>query len=116
MSLTRYHLNDGDEMSKTFQFSFFGGDNLIECPNSAKPMRESFAYCRICGSRLDGESPGDYATDVLNVFKNGDEYMYLFAESGNQVVLKAGSMDELAQMVEKRKYPWILKTDSGELL
>ena len=55
---------------------------------------------------MNGEHLGDFSTDMLNVFKIGDEYLYLFSEKGNQVILRAGSMDGLASLVGQRKYPW----------
>lgn len=69
-------------------------------------MRDNFEYCRICGTELEGGVPGDYSTDMLNVFTHGDGYMYLFSEKGHQVVLKADSLDELACKVKEAKYPW----------
>ena len=78
---------------------------LRECPNCGKLIRDGFRYCRFCGSEMEGQ-PGDYSTDMLNVFKHDGEYMYLFSENGNQIVLKAGSMDELAALVGECKYPW----------
>lgn len=82
---------------------------MIECPYCAKKSRNNFSYCRICGTELSGGSPGDYSTEMLNIFKHGDEYLYLFAENGNQVVLRASSMEELAGIVEEKKYPWEFK-------
>ena len=76
------------------------------CPNCAKRLKDSHVYCRICGTKLDGENPGDFTTEMLNVFDYGDEFVYLFADNGNQVVLKAGSMDELASMAREKNYPW----------
>ncbi len=84
----------------------YGGDNVIECPNCGKGVRNGFAHCRFCGSEMNGEHLGDFTTDMLNVFKIEDEYLYLFSENGNQVILRAGSMDGLAGLVEERKYPW----------
>lgn len=86
-----------------------GCDNLCECVNCGKQMRDNFEYCRICGTKLESEVPDDYSTDMLNVFRYGDGYMYLFSENGNQVVLKADSLDELACMVRERKFPWEFK-------
>ena len=79
---------------------------MIECANCGKELRDNFIYCRICGTKLGGGEPGDYSTDMLNVFKHGDDYIYLFSENGNQVILKAGTLDELAVMVGEKKYPW----------
>lgn len=79
---------------------------MAVCPNCAKKLRDNFTYCRICGTELSGENPGDFATEMLNVFDHGDGFIYLFSDKGNQVVLKAGSMDELAVMVHDKKYPW----------
>lgn len=79
---------------------------MIECPNCGKLLRDDFTYCRMCATRLDGSEVGDFSTDIMNVFKKGEDYLYLFSENGRQIVLKAGSMDELAEMVEDRQYPW----------
>ncbi|MEE0935062.1 MAG: zinc ribbon domain-containing protein [Methanobrevibacter sp.] len=79
---------------------------MIECTNCGKELRDNFRYCRICGTELDGGEPGDYSTDMLNVFRHGDEYLYLFSEKGNQVILKADTLEELAVMVADKKYPW----------
>ncbi|MBQ7928778.1 MAG: hypothetical protein IJ287_08585 [Methanobrevibacter sp.] len=79
---------------------------MRECANCGKQMRDSFTYCRVCGTKLEDGVPGDYSTDMLNVFTDDDEYIYLFAENGNQVVLRADSLDGLAAMVEEKKYPW----------
>ncbi|WP_458403126.1 zinc ribbon domain-containing protein [Methanobrevibacter sp.] len=76
------------------------------CPNCGKKSRDGFEYCRHCGSRLSGNLSGDFKTDMLNVFKHPAGYVYLFSVNGNQVVLKADSLDELAEMVFERKFPW----------
>ena len=64
---------------------------------------------------MNGEKLGDFATDMLNVFRAGDDYLYLYAEKGSQVVLKAGSMDELASLVEDRQYPWEFRDWKGSV-
>lgn len=76
------------------------------CPNCSKTVNENFTYCNECGSRLDGEILGDFRTDCLNVFGIGDEFLYLFAVNGRQVVLKADSIDVLKESVRIRKFPW----------
>lgn len=43
---------------------------------------------------------------MLNVFRDGDEYIYLFGVRGNQVVLRADSLEELAKIVEENHFPW----------
>lgn len=82
------------------------------CPNCEKRVKDNFAYCRVCGTKLDGGNPGDFTTEMMNVFDYGDEFIYLFADKGNQVVLKAGSIDELALMAHERKYPWQFRDKS----
>lgn len=82
------------------------------CPNCAKKLKDNFVYCRICGTKLSGENPGDFTTDMLNVFDHGDEFVYLFSDKGSQVVLKAGSMDELASIVSEKNYPWEFRDKS----
>lgn len=76
------------------------------CPSCGKMVRDNFVHCRFCGSKMNGEISGDFTTDMLNVFRIGEDYLYLFAENGNQVVLKAGSIEELAGLVEEKNYPW----------
>lgn len=58
---------------------------------------------------------GDFSTDMLNVFKHGEEYTYLFCKNGNQVVLKAGSIEELEGIVCDSKYPWELRDWKGNV-
>lgn len=64
---------------------------------------------------MNGEKLGDFTTDMLNVFRVGDDYLYLFAEKGSQVVLKASSMDELASIVLKKNYPWEFRDWKGNV-
>lgn len=87
---------------------------VIECPNCGKKVRDNFEYCRFCASKLNGESPGDFSTDMLNVFRKNDEYLYLFSENGNQVILKADSLGELESMVKDRQYPWDYRNSKNE--
>ena len=88
---------------------------MIECTNCGKELRNNFRYCRICGTELDGGEPGDYSTDMLNVFRHGDGYLYLFSENGNQVILKASTLEELAVMVEDKKYPWEFRDKDNKI-
>jgi hypothetical protein len=80
---------------------------MVSCPNCKEKSRNTFEYCRFCGSRLSGENPGNHKTDMLNVFRDGDEYIYLFTVRGNQEILRAGSLEELADMVHDKQYPWL---------
>lgn len=79
------------------------------CPYCSKKSRDNFEYCRHCGSKLSGEIVGDFKTDYLNVFRHSDEYIYIYAVNGNQVVLRADSLDELAGKVSVRNFPWVQK-------
>lgn len=79
---------------------------MVSCPNCGKKLRDTFEYCRICGSRLDGKIVGDFRTDMLNVFRHPDSYIYLFACSGNQDVIMADSLEELERIAVEKKYPW----------
>lgn len=88
---------------------------MIECTNCGKELRDNFRYCRICGTELDGGESGDYSTDMLNVFRHGDEYLYLFSEKGNQVILKADTLEELAVMVADKKYPWQFRQEHNNM-
>ena len=85
---------------------------MAVCPNCAKRMRDNFLYCRICGTKLSGENPGDFKTEMLNVFTHEDGFVYLFCDNGHQVILKAGSIDELALMANDKKYPWEFRAKS----
>lgn len=86
---------------------------MVVCPNCGKKFRDGFRYCRICGSKLNGDELGDFSTDMLNVFKHGEEYLYLFCEKGNQTVIKADSIDELADIVREKRYPWEFRDWKG---
>ena len=82
------------------------------CPNCEKRLKDNFEYCRVCGTKLDGGNPGDFATEMLNVFHHEDGFIYLFTEKGSQVVLEAGSIDELAFMANEKNYPWQFRDNS----
>lgn len=82
---------------------------MVSCPNCGEKVRNNFVYCRICGCLLEGGDSEDHITDLLNVFKHSDEYLYLFCERGNQVVLKAESLEELEGLVSEKQYPWGFK-------
>lgn len=79
---------------------------MVSCPNCGEKVRNGFEYCRYCGCPLNAENPGDYRTDLLNVFHHKDGYVYLFSEKGNQVVLSSDSLDGLSQLACERQYPW----------
>ena len=53
---------------------------MVSCPNCGEKVRNNFVYCRICGCLLEGGDSEDHITDLLNVFKHSDEYLYLFCE------------------------------------
>ncbi len=85
---------------------------MAVCPNCSKKLKDNFVYCRICGTKLSGENLGDFTTDMLNVFDLEDEFIYLFCDNGNQVILKADSIDELASIVHEKNYPWEFRDKS----
>ena len=85
---------------------------MAVCPNCAKKLRDGFVYCRVCGTKLSGENPGDFTTEMLNVFNHEDGFVYLFSDKGNQVVLNAGSIEELAFMAHENNYPWEFRDKS----
>ena len=85
---------------------------MAVCPNCSKKLKDNFVYCRICGTKLSGENPQVFTTEMLNVFSVEDEFMYLFCDMGNQVILKAGSMEELASIVHEKNYPWEFRDKS----
>ena len=87
---------------------------MIDCPNCNKKMNEHFEYCRICGSKLNGEKSGDYSTEIINLFKDDDGYYYLFAVNGKQVILRNKDKEELEKEVLNRNYPWIEKKNLKE--
>ncbi|WP_407374849.1 zinc ribbon domain-containing protein [Methanobrevibacter sp.] len=76
------------------------------CPNCGEKSRDVFEYCRHCGSKLSGELSGDFKTEMLNVFRHSDGYIYLFSVNGNQVILKAESLQDLAEKVNEKRFPW----------
>ena len=76
------------------------------CPNCFKKLNESFEYCNECGSELDGENRGDFSTSYLNVFEIENEFVYLFAVRGRQVILKADTIEDLKEFVRIKKFPW----------
>ena len=51
-------------------------------------MNNKAEYCRICGSKLNGDRVGDFSTEIINLFKDYEEYFYIFAVNGNQVILR----------------------------
>ena len=76
------------------------------CPNCLRQMRDNSTRCRECGSRLDGSVTGDFRTDYLNVFRSGEEWIYIYSVNGNQVILEAGSIAELGEYVRLKRFPW----------
>lgn len=85
---------------------------MVVCPNCLKKLNDNNIYCRICGTKLSGENPGDFTTEMLNVFDYGEELIYLFSDRGRQVILKAGSIEELELLVRANGYPWQFKDKS----
>lgn len=79
---------------------------MVSCPNCEEKSRDTFKYCRKCGSALNGEVVGDFKTDMLNVFRHDDGYIYVFAVKGNQDVIKSDTLEELEEKVCDKKYPW----------
>ncbi|WP_298500793.1 hypothetical protein [uncultured Methanobrevibacter sp.] len=82
---------------------------MVVCPNCAKKLRDNFSYCRVCGCEIAGENPAGHPTEILNVFHDGDEFIYLFCERGNQVVLRSSSIEDLKSQAKLKRYPWILR-------
>ena len=80
------------------------------CPNCGKELTDGCVYCRICGSRLDGSSVGDFSTEVKNLFMDDEGYYYLYTHNGHQQVIKSDSVDEIKSKVLKCRFPWF----SGE--
>ena len=77
------------------------------CPNCKKELNERFEYCRICGSKLNGESVGDFSTEIKNLFKKDEDIYYLFATNGNQVIVRGKTIEEIKNKVLRRNFPWI---------
>lgn len=80
---------------------------MRDCPNCGKSLNSNFTYCYCCGFDLDKEALGDFKTSYLNVFKNGDEFIYAFAVNGKQVILKSSTITELKMLVELNQFPWM---------
>ncbi|WP_458405422.1 hypothetical protein [Methanobrevibacter sp.] len=57
------------------------------CQNCGKKLNRNFTYCYECGCNLDEGSHGDFKTSHLNVFRNGEDYIYIFAVHGKQIYL-----------------------------
>lgn len=69
-------------------------------------MNNKAEYCRICGSKLNGDSVGDFSTEIINLFKDYKEYFYIFAVNGNQVILRDENIEILKKKVLNKNYPW----------
>ncbi|MBP3791853.1 MAG: hypothetical protein ILA26_07475 [Methanobrevibacter sp.] len=76
------------------------------CPNCSRSINESFTYCWRCGCNLEENSLGDFTTPHMNVFRQDEDYIYIFSVHGRQVVLKASSIDELRMLAHMNKFPW----------
>lgn len=76
------------------------------CPNCEKKLSEKFTYCYECGCNVGEGVLGDFKTPHMNVFKDNEEFIYIFSVNGKQVVLRAGSIDELKMLVRLNKFPW----------
>ncbi len=76
------------------------------CPNCNKKMNNKAEYCRICGSKLNGDRVGDFSTEIINLFKDYKEYFYIFAVNGNQVILRDENIEILKRKVLNKNYPW----------
>ncbi len=76
------------------------------CPFCNKKMNDRSEYCRICGSKLNGEDLGDYSTEIINMFKDNEGYYYLFSVNGSQVILRDNLKEKLKIKVLNRNYPW----------
>lgn len=85
---------------------------VVICPNCGKKLRDNFIYCRICGSKLNGDKIGDFSTEVVNVFNYGNEFLYLYSANGRQIILKSSSLEELESEVVKNSHPWSFKDSS----
>lgn len=77
------------------------------CQNCGKKLNRNFTYCYECGCNLDEGSHGDFKTSHLNVFRNGEDYIYIFAVHGKQIILKSSTISELKMLVHMNKFPWM---------
>ena len=77
------------------------------CPNCKKKMNNRSKYCRICGSKLNGDTVGDFKTEIINLFKDHNGYFYIFTVSGNQLILRDENIEILKMKVLSKNYPWI---------
>lgn len=80
---------------------------MISCPNCSKKLNETFEYCNECGSSLKGGDVGDFKTTIVNVFSHPDGFLYLYAKNGHQIIVKAGSLDNLKENVLRQNLFWI---------
>lgn len=77
------------------------------CPNCGKLLNGNFTYCWRCGCNLEAGDSGDFTTPHLNVFRRDEDYIYLFSIHGNQVILRASSIEELKVLVHMNRFPWM---------
>jgi len=87
---------------------------LKSCPNCAKKLNDNYTFCWECGCNLNSGDLGDFKTGLLNVFKNNQEFIYIYSVHGKQVILKASSIEELRMLVEANKFPWMETEGIGE--
>lgn len=77
------------------------------CPNCSKSLNENFTWCWQCGCNLEEGNLGDFTTPHLNVFRSDEDYIYIFSIGGNQVILRASSIEELKVLVHMNRFPWM---------
>ena len=80
---------------------------MRNCPNCGKTLNDDYAFCWKCGCNLNNGDNGDFTTGLLNVFKDDEEYIYIYSVHGKQVILRASTIDELRMLVEVNKFPWM---------
>lgn len=80
---------------------------MRNCPNCGKALNDDYAFCWKCGCNLNGSDIGDFTTGLLNVFKDEEEYIYIYSVHGKQMILRASTIDELRMLVRVNKFPWM---------
>ena len=80
---------------------------MRNCPNCGKTLNDNYAFCWKCGCNLNTGGMGDFTTGLLNVFKDNEDYIYIYSVHGKQMILRASTIEELRMLVEVNKFPWM---------
>ena len=80
---------------------------MRNCPNCGKTLNDDYVFCWKCGCNLNTGGMEDFTTGLLNVFKDNEEYIYIYSVHGKQMILRASTIEELRMLVEVNKFPWM---------